>query len=303
MWWFWDTSGYRFGDFLFFDLRCLSLWSFSWARSGFETSHQALTAVAQEQSFFLSWVWQVTEQNCQAAYPALVAKELKAAYQLEARAFLIFLLGMILSFGAKKPWLTSLVLVVSAPCCFWVSWLWNVGLQSFDQSWVFWNCQVDTLRATTGYPCFLGIRGIVPTCLRHLLELAWCKNAYHHVLRINLLLLSMWDYPVNGTQSWGQKILSETDFVLERINKDIYIIPNGSKQSTFTQSDGTSSEVRVVEQKPQRIMNHVVLDPDPILVMFTDWSRLTGLVGSLRVDVISTAWIKSDWRIGQVWLE
>lgn len=38
----------------------------------------------KERSFFLSWLWQVTEQNCQAAYPALLAKELKAAYQLEA---------------------------------------------------------------------------------------------------------------------------------------------------------------------------------------------------------------------------
>lgn len=38
----------------------------------------------KERSFILSWLWQVSEQKCQAAYPALVAQELKAAYQMEA---------------------------------------------------------------------------------------------------------------------------------------------------------------------------------------------------------------------------
>ena len=72
------------------------------------TRRWPLTVALQERSFFLSWLWQVTEQNCQAAYPALLAKELKAAYQLEASALLS--LCMISSFGAKNvvggwpPW-------------------------------------------------------------------------------------------------------------------------------------------------------------------------------------------------------
>ena len=65
------------------------------------------------------------------------------------------------------------------------------------------------------------------------------QNAYHHVLWINLLLLN--------TIQRGQQNLSETDFVLERINKDIGK-KNQMNPNEYCYPDGTSSEVRVAEQ-------------------------------------------------------
>jgi hypothetical protein len=210
------------------------------------TRRWPLTVALQERSFFLSWLWQVTEQNCQAAYPALLAKELKAAYQLEASALLS--LCMISSFGAKN--------VVGG----WPPWFWWLELHpAFLSLFGSLSCEMLDFSHWPDLSFSCG-RGIIPAS-----GTGWSWRGAKRLSPrpLDQLVASHYDLEGNSGNRTSQKRILFLKGSTRALTKNPKWIPT----STVTQSDGTSSEVRVAEQNLNKyIVKHEVLDPDPIFV-------------------------------------
>ena len=196
--------------------------------SGVETSHQTLTADCCSSGAKLFPFMAVASHRAElsGSLPCFVSQRVEGCLSAGGECLVVTVYDLIFSGLKCGWWLTSLVLVVRAPSSFfefvWISELWHVGLQSLTRpEFRLWPWDHSSLR--------------------HWLELAWCKTP----ITTSFGSTCCFSLRSNeGNRTSQKRIL----FLKGSTSTFIYNFQKWIPTSTVTQSNGTSSEVRVAEQ-------------------------------------------------------